>query len=223
MKGVVIAAIVFCVALISLGVFFSSHSTSNGSRITDMNQQYLDRQANNGWVRGATKPTVTLEEFADYQCPGCAALAPVITQALAQTANFVQFTFREYPLPKHNKARLASEAAEAAGRQGKYWEMHDFLFNTQPTWVNYSLSDFTKYVEAEAQAFGINLTQFQNDMGDSSEDTEVNKDISAGNDLAIVQTPSLIINGKLIDHIPSTTPDMVALLNASVPTPTPTP
>jgi protein-disulfide isomerase len=216
MKGVVIGSVLLCVALIGLGIVLATHQSGNGSRVVPYAQQYLDRQQNGGWVKGASNPQVKVEEYGDFQCPACGALEPVLSQALSQTTDYVQFTYRNYPLPQHNKARLAAQAAESAGRQGKFWEMHDLLFSTQQTWENDSLSAFKDRVVTDAQSFGINTEQFRNDLTDTgSVDIEVNKDITKGNTLPVTKTPTLIINGKEVETVPTTPEDMIKLFDAS--------
>jgi|GEM_PF-1456049 len=222
MKGVIIFAIIFCAALVGLGVFLSGQS-SGDSRIVTMNQQYLDREANSGWVRGATKPTVQVTEYGDYQSAGTASISAVITNALAETASYTQFTFRPYPNSRNPTSLFAAEAAEAAGRQGKYWEMHDFLFATQTTWETKSKNDFQAFITTEAQAFHINVNQFQNDLNDSSIDTEINKDKASGNQLGLTSTPALVVNGALVQAIPTTVANMVALFENANASGTPTP
>ena len=225
MKGIIVAASILCIALIGLGVFFTLHTTSNQVRVIPVNQQFTDRVANAGWVEGAAKPEVKVVEFGDFQCPGCAALYPILNETINQTNSFVQFTFKEYPLSQHNKARLAAEGAEAAGKQGKFWQMHDVLYATQTTWENYSISDFKQYMIEHAQSFGINADQYKNDLNDTHIADEMNKDVTDGNNLPVSATPTIVINGKKLDNIPATPDAFVQLLQSyrTAPVSSPTP
>lgn len=211
MKAIIAGAVIFCVALIGLGVFFVTRGGSTQPRIIPMNEQYTARENAKGWVKGAENPVVVVEEYGDFQCPGCAAAQPVISEALRQTDSYVQFVYRNYPLPQHNKARLAAKAAEAAGRQGKYWEMHEILFATQQNWTNTSVSSFKEDLVERANSLGINTEQFRNDLNDTGIDSVINADITTGNNVPVTQTPTVLINGVMVQSMPSTAEGMVQL------------
>jgi protein-disulfide isomerase len=223
MKGIIVAASLFCVALIGLGVFFATRTTSSSARIVPINQQYTNRVNAGGWVTGAENAEVSVVEYGDFQCPGCAALKPVIEEAMNQTNSFASFTFKHYPLAQHNKARLAAQGAEAAGRQGKFWEMHRVLYGTQQNWENDSVSAFRDYLIENAKAFNIDVEQFKNDLNDTTITDQINKDATEGNKLPVTATPTLVINGKKIYSIPSTAEGLVSLIQSYRTAPSATP
>lgn len=215
MKGLVVAAIALCVGLIGLGVFFATRETATQPRILPMNEQYERRLSYGGWVKGQTDdPLVVIEEYGDYQCPGCAGLHPVISAAIRETAEYTQFIYRNYPLPSHNKARLAAEIAESAGRQGKYWETQDYLYGTQQDWTNMTTSQFRDYMITYVQSLGLNVEQFRADLRDSSIGSEINKDVIKGNAIPLRQTPTLVVNGELVQSIPNTEEAMIAFIQS---------
>ncbi|MEO7723204.1 MAG: thioredoxin domain-containing protein, partial [Chthoniobacterales bacterium] len=85
-------------------------------------------------VRGAEQAPVTIEEFGDYQCPPCGKLAEPLNQIEHDFAGKVRIIFRQFPLAVHPNARPAAQAAEAAGLQNRFWEMHDLLYREQEAW-----------------------------------------------------------------------------------------
>src|SRR6476661_4008747 len=87
---------------------------------------------------GSPTAAVTLEEFADFQCPQCGATHPIMNEIKAAYGSRIRFIYRHYPLdiPAHDKSYDASVAAEAAGFQGKFWDMQNMLFTNQKTWTN---------------------------------------------------------------------------------------
>ncbi len=212
MKAIIAGAAIFCVALIGLGAFIATREGAEQARIVPIHAEYVARQNAKGWVKGADTPLVVVEEYGDFQCPGCAAAQPVLSEALRLTDSYVQFIYRNYPLPQHNKARLAAKGAEAAGRQGKYWDMHEILYATQQNWTNTSVSAFKDELVQRADALGLNTEQFRNDLNDSSIDGIINEDVTAGNNVPVTQTPTILINGVMVQSMPSTAEAMVQLL-----------
>ncbi len=149
------------------------------------------------WVRGAQTPSVTFLEYSDFQCPYCAALAQVLAQLLKDYPQDVRVVFRPFPLSIHDKSTLAAQAAEAAGLQGKFWEMHDRLFETQDTWVLQTPTQFEAYLQAQATDLGLNAAQFASDLKSSAVVQKVQKALDEGNRIQIPGTPLLLINGKI--------------------------
>ncbi len=84
--------------------------------------------------KGATEPVVIIEKFSDFQCPACQRMAAPMAELVAANPETVAFVYRHFPLPMHAHARSAAKAAEAAGNQGKFWEMHDLIFEKQSEW-----------------------------------------------------------------------------------------
>ena len=139
-------------------------------------------------VRGKADAPVTLVLFSDFECPWCGRLEPVLTQLLAQNQEKLRIVFKHMPLPMHQYAETAALAAIAAQRQGKFWEMHDALFQTQQ-W-----NDTT--VEKTAEKIGLNMEKFHADISSPEVQTQLAKDSSDAQAANITATPSLFINTK---------------------------
>ncbi|TYO98497.1 protein-disulfide isomerase [Geothermobacter ehrlichii] len=142
-------------------------------------------------VRGNIDAPVTIVVFDDFQCPYCARLAPVLKQILERNPQKVRLALKNFPLPMHRFARKAALAALAAGKQGKFWEMHDLLFE------NYNrLSD--QKIRELAGKVGLDLARFDRDMQDSALQGQVQQDLRQGQQLGVRGTPTVYINGRLV-------------------------
>ncbi len=154
-------------------------------------------------MTGDKNAKVTLVEFGDYQCPACGAFHPKVKEILGHYKDNKDFNFvyRHFPLTQHKNAQISAEAAEAAGAQGKYWEMHNKLFENQDEWSNSSspLDIYTKY----AQDIGLNVDQFKNDVANNKFATIVNTDQADGVKAKVGSTPTFFLNGEKLDKLPS--------------------
>ena len=155
------------------------------------------------YFSGTEDAKVTLVEFGDYQCPACAQAEPVIEQVRRdyQDADF-RFVFRNFPLAMHQNAQPAHEAAEAAGAQGKFWEMHDILYRNQNAWANSSdpISQFEQY----AKEIGVeDLNKFSNEVKSHAYAAKIQADIKDGGTLGVTATPTFFLNGKKMDGVQS--------------------
>lgn len=152
------------------------------------------------WVKGKSDAPVTLIEYTDFQCPACAAYYPIVKQLSDEMGDQLRLVVRHYPLVTiHKNALSGSRAAEAAGRQGKYWDMYDLLFAHQAEW---SLAEdpLKSILPAYAGQIGLDVDKFRADMVDSTLDNKITADRQTGNDLKITGTPSFFLNGKLIKN-----------------------
>ncbi len=147
--------------------------------------------------KGSEDSPVVIEEFADFQCPTCAVVHPKIKEIAAKYGDRIKIIYRQYPLTQmHPKAYDASLASEAAGIQGKFWEMQNMLFENQTTWVN--SPDHKKVFEEYAQKIGLNVAKFKDDMIALPTKNRVDSDMKRGTDLNIRSTPSIVLNKKLV-------------------------
>ena len=149
---------------------------------------------------GSQTAAVTVEEFADYQCGGCAAVHPVMKElasAYAGNRNF-RFIYRHYPLaiPAHDKSYEASVATEAAGLQGKFWQMQDQLFRNQAAWT--ANPNYRQIWSEYASNLGMDVQRFQADLAGIQTKNRVDADIQRGRALNVSSTPSVFVNGKLV-------------------------
>lgn len=153
---------------------------------------------------GPQSAKVTIVEFGDFQCPACAYVNPIVNQVIAKyksTGKF-QFVYRNFPLTQiHKNALLSAQAAEAAGAQGKYWEMHDKLFETQKDWSesDKALDFFT----ALAQNLGLDANRFKESLKNREFLPAVQADAADAESLNLPGTPSFFINGQEQQNIPS--------------------
>lgn len=144
---------------------------------------------------GSPTATVTVEEFADYQCPTCAAVHPRIQEITKIYGSRIKFIYRSFPLTQiHQHAYDAAVAAEAAGLQGKFWEMQNQLFPNQKEWAN--SQDARKLFEGYAQKIGLDVEKYQNDVLGLAAKARVDADLQRGRAIGIDGTPSIYINGK---------------------------
>jgi protein-disulfide isomerase len=152
------------------------------------------------WAKGDGQAPVTIVEYTDFQCPACGAYYPLIKQLTDELGSKVRLVIRHYPLIQiHKNALGAARASEAAGRQGKFWEMYDQLFTTQDEWSN--AEDPTKSIfPSYAGKIGLDVEKFRQDMADPSLDDKINQDRQSGNDLEITGTPTFFLNGKKLTN-----------------------
>lgn len=149
-------------------------------------------------VRGARDKKVTLIEYADFQCPSCGAYYPTLKQLEEKYADKVTFVFRHYPIISiHPNAFAAARSAEAASNQGKFFEMHDKLFETQSSWGLVSTNQQSLF-EGYAQELGLDLEQFKADYASEAVASRINRDVSSAKQFEVTGTPSFILNGKKI-------------------------
>ncbi len=150
------------------------------------------------WVRGdrATAKAV-LVEYSDFECPACAFYAPMLKKLEEDTKGEIVVAYRHFPLTRiHPHAPLAARAAEAAGVQGKFFEMHDELFGNQTTWSKEGdpRNTFIEY----AKKLGLNETQFIQDLDSDAVKTKVSLAEQEGKNIGLTGTPSFFINGTQI-------------------------
>jgi protein-disulfide isomerase len=165
-------------------------------------------------VRGNPDAVVTLEEFADFQCPPCGTFAPFGEELLKEYDSRLRIVFRNFPLPGHEHARDAALAAEAAGLQSRFWEMHDVLYREQAVWSK--APNARELFESYAGTIGLNLEQFKKDMGGEKAKERVDSDHARGESLGVKVTPTLYINGQPVDPKDKNPEGLRAAINAAL-------
>ena len=140
-------------------------------------------------IQGASSAIVTLVEYGDYQCPFCGDAYPVIKKLQTHFGDQLRFAFRNFPLVRiHAYAQRAAEAAEAAGAQGQFWEMHDYLFEHQDA------LDAENLMRA-AGTLGLDKVKFDRDVAEHAYAARVQEDIQSGIDSGVGGTPTIFVNG----------------------------
>jgi len=157
-------------------------------RMVDYNRVY-NIPLGNSPIRGNPNAPVTIVEFSDFQCPYCAGLEPTLKQVLKAYPDDVRLVYKDFPLSRHRQAKNAARAAHAAGEQGKYWEMHDLIFEN-----NTKLSEdmFRKL----AERLNLDINRFMADYRSNRYDRQIQNDINLGKSIGVTGTPTLFINGK---------------------------
>lgn len=144
---------------------------------------------------GSEDAPVTLEEFGDFECPPCGLLHPELLKIESKYGSRVRIIFREFPLvPTHQHALAAARAAEAAGMQGKFWEMHHMIFESQRVW--HGEFDVRPIFEQYAQRLGLNLEKFRSDVSGPTVERRIYLDGKRGHALGVQATPTVFLNGR---------------------------
>lgn len=149
-------------------------------------------------VNGVESAPVTIVEFSDYQCPYCSryvdeAYSEIKEKYIANGK--VRYMFRDFPLPFHQNAMISALAARCAGDQGKYWEMHDILYEKQSDWSGSDAKD--KFV-GYASDIGINSEAFTKCLDDEKYKDAIEADLALVQELGVGGTPGFFVNGKLM-------------------------
>lgn len=146
-------------------------------------------------IRGNPNAPVTVEEFGDFQCPSCGAYYPELKKIESEFGDRLKVVFREIPLvPMHEHALLAAQAAEAAGLQGKFWEMHDKLYENQTKWIE--AKDLVPIFVDYAKQISVDPDRFMKDLNSDKVATRIFQDGKRAHALNIRATPSFFVNGK---------------------------
>ncbi len=149
-------------------------------------------------VRGAENPSVTIVDYSDYQDLRSGLFEEQLNQLLKEHPDDVRVISRVFPLIAVNdKAALAAQAAEAAARQDKFWEIHDLLFAQQVNWVDLSVQDFEQWITAQASALELDVDQFKTDMTREDIVAKIQKAWDEGQAMGLPGTPLVLINGQI--------------------------
>jgi protein-disulfide isomerase len=143
---------------------------------------------------GPANAPIQLEEFGDFQCPPCGMFHPILEQMHEEFGDRLRITFREYPLPTHQHALAAASAAEAAGIQGKFWEMHDLLYEHQDEWKEQF--DVRPIFERYAKQAGVDVERYKRDLGGDLVAQRIFQDGRRGHSLGVQGTPTVFMNGR---------------------------
>lgn len=176
----------------------------------------VDAVTSSDWSKGNASSTVTLIEYSDFQCPACGAYFPLVEKVFADYSSKIVFVNRHFPLTQHQNAIPAAKAAEAAGNQGKFWEMHDQLFMTQSDWENSTSSKavFTGF----ANKLGLDMARFDSDYEATTTSAKIEASLKSGLKAGVNSTPTFFLNGKKVS--PQTYDQFKKLLDEAIATST---
>ena len=215
MKRYLPFVIVFSVALVTLGSGTMLYRAKRPQVKNIPESQSVSAKSDTlAHVRGKPDAPVTLEEFADFQCPPCGQFAPFAEELLREYDSRLRVVFRNFPLPVHEHAREAAMAAEAAGFQGKFWEMHDTLYREQSAWSK--APNARELFESYAGTLGLNLDQFKKDVDSDKARERVDSYHALGDSLGIKVTPTLFINNRPVEQQQKNPDGLRAAINAAL-------
>jgi protein-disulfide isomerase len=149
-------------------------------------------------VFGEGKSGVVVKEYADFQCPGCGSFYPVVKQIKEKYKDQITFQFVNFPLGQiHQNALAAHRAAHAANNQGKFWEMHDLLYENQNAWS--TSTNISRDLEVYANQLNLDIAKYRTDFASAETNSIIQADIKTGQELKITGTPTFYIDGKQIE------------------------
>lgn len=184
--GVVVAALV--------GLFVVT-----GNKNDQQSGQQPDQSQASNHTQGAGNKKVTLVEYGDFQCPACKSFYPLVKEIKKIYGDDITFQFSHFPLSQiHQNAFAAHRAAEAAGKQGKFFEMHDLLYENQDSWS--SLPDPSQVFTGLAQQLSLNMDQFNSDVASEAVNSTINADVKLAQQAGATSTPTFTINGEKIQN-----------------------
>ncbi|HEX9758587.1 MAG TPA: thioredoxin domain-containing protein [Nitrospiria bacterium] len=170
------------------------------------------------WVEGSREARTVLVEYSDFQCPACRAYAPLVKQLHTELGDQLAIVYRHFPLSNiHQHAQMAAQVAEAAGLQGKFWDMHDLMFNHQEEWSKEEnpMDLFLKY----AEELSLDLEKFQKDLHSQQVKQAIRENVQSGALLIIEGTPTFFLNEIKIQNPQSYGAFRTLILNEIGPTP----
>lgn len=146
------------------------------------------------WIKGDKNAKITVIEYSDFQCPGCAAITPELMELVKQNPD-VRVVFRHFPLSFHDKALLGAQAVEAAGLQGKFWELHDVIFASQSEWNVMTVAEYQDWLVNAAKGIGLDGARFASDLTSDTIVQKVQQESQIATSLGLGGTPSLFFDG----------------------------
>ena len=165
-----------------------------------------------GHIRGPENAPLTLVEFGDYQCPSCGAYHPLVKEILNRYPTQLRLEFHHFPLVTvHPNSMLASQAVEAAGEQGRYWEMHDAVFDHQREWADNPNAE--PVFIALASGFGLDINKFMQSLRSPQIQERILKDVEQGQNAKVEAVPTFFINGEQV-HVRLTMEDFVQVIES---------
>ncbi|MCL5784910.1 MAG: DsbA family protein [Patescibacteria group bacterium] len=194
--------------------FLMKPSASPNNNLNKVNSNVLGALTSaDSYKISSDSAKVTVVEFSDFQCPACKAAEPVVKQVLDNEKGKINFVYRYFSLPQHKNGLKAAMAAEAAGEQGKFWEMHDLLFNKQDEWAESDNPEdlFAGYTKD----LNLDVNKFKQDYESNKYADKIKKDQQDGLTLGVDATPTFFINDEKMSGVPTYT-DFTAKIDAQL-------
>lgn len=190
------------VALVVIGSILLLIFSQPGATTTPIqeSQKLTKTVTADDWIRGNKDAKTTLVEYSDFQCPACGFWEPEIQKLMKELDGKIRLVYRNYPLVNlHQNAMVAAEAAEAAGVQGKFWEMHDQLFAKQSEWSNQAPDKVVQTFADYAGKLNLDVKKFQADLTSDTVKKSVSDDQADALASNLSGTPSFFVNGLKVN------------------------
>lgn len=194
--------IIFAVIVVAIfGGIIWINKSNNTSTFSGDSTKIITEAPIADHVLGPKTQKVVLIEYGDYQCPGCGKMYQPVHDITDKYGDKLTFIFRNMPLTNlHPNALAAATAAEAAGLQDKYFEMHDMLYQTQDAWGTATVADRTNIFADYAAQLGLDVNKFKADLSSKDITDKINRDIKTGRqDFKVDATPTFVLNGQKVD------------------------
>lgn len=188
--------LIFSLVLIFGAVFLLSKNSNNSGNIEESKVYSIDYSK--GEKIGSDSAKVRLVEFSDLQCPACKVSEPFVKQVIDKNnGKSFQFIYRHFPLTQHIHSKKAANFAEYASSEGKFWQIHDKLFETQEDWID--LPDPTDYFVNLGTQFGLDKEKIKQAVTSQPYSKKIDDDIADGYKAAVNATPTFYLNGKKLN------------------------
>jgi len=192
----------------------------NGCQVASLLPEWdpvFPKISDSDWQKGPKDALITLLVYSDFQCPYCAQVTPVMDTLLVKFPKDVRIIYRHFPLNIHDKSLITAQAAEAAGLQGKFWEMHNLIMSKQAEWSAKNPQDFSTWIKVGAASIsGLDVARFMTDMLSQPVADKVKAALKSAETIGLNQTPYLVLNGRAFGGTPdeATVGEVIRLFRA---------
>ena len=150
-------------------------------------------------VEGPSTAPVTVVEYGDFQCPACSTYSFIVERLFNVASSSVRIVFRHFPLPQHQNAIAAARVAEAAGNQGKFWEMYSLLYTNQNDWSEKLPAEAKTVIYGYAQGLGLDMVRLASDETGTTTIAKIMAQEEEGQKIGVGHTPTFFVNGKEVN------------------------
>lgn len=189
---------IFSVLILVVGMFFINKTSSTPTVNKELTKEILTVK-NDDWVKGSADAPITVVEYLDFECEACRVYHTIIKQLSEEYKDKIRFVVRYFPLPGHKNSMTSAIAAEATGKQGKFWEMYDVLYEKQKDWGEKQAADSSLF-DVYATQIGLDVNKYKSDIKSQDIKDRINRDKESAISLEIQGTPTFFINGEKIPN-----------------------
>lgn len=215
-KKIISGVVIFSVLIVAIAALFINKSSLNSQPINKEQSKEILTVKKDDWIKGQPNSPITVVEYLDFECEACRVYYPITKRLKEEYGDKVSFVVRYFPLPGHKNSMTSAMAVETAGKQGKFWEMHDILYDNQITWGEKQITDPALFIEY-AKQIGLDMEKYKNDIGSQEIKDRINRDKNSATSLGIQGTPTFFINGEKIPN-PKGYEDFKSLIDGLMPT-----